>query len=323
MAQMKQSLESGYFLFSLDTEFAWGHYDYDDIRARLFSSDGSRERRKVARIIEILNEFEIVGTWAIVGHLWFERCADCEICPIRAWEGRYASAQQIIGTNHPLWYARDMIEGLLTSPKPQEIAFHGYTHTPYSEQTMSREEARIEISEGQRLAKLNGVNMTAMVFPRNRIGHLDLLHEAGFTCFRGAEVWPPAYYKPILGNFLRHFNHYVSVLSTPQVFLPRIDDSGLVDLPASRWLFGLNRRVDNALDNLGIGNLRVDSMIRGIRRAAEEKKIIHLWAHPYEFETDRDFDMLRRLSEVVAEEAQRNRMRSVGMSELADLVSPA
>ncbi|WP_020505891.1 polysaccharide deacetylase family protein [Lamprocystis purpurea] len=317
--KMKQSFDSGYFLFSLDTEFAWGHYDYDDIRARLFSPDGSRERRKVEKILKILNEFGIVGTWAIVGHMWFDRCMDCEVCPILEWRNRYSCADQIIGTDHPLWYARDMIEGLLNSPNPQEIGFHGYTHTPFSQGTMSTEAARIEINEGVRVAGLNGVKLTAMVFPRNRIGHLNLLREAGFTCFRGAEVWPRAYYRKIIGNFLRHFNHYVSVLSTPQVYLPSIDDSGLVNLPASRWLFGLNRRVDHALDSIGLSELRVNSMIRGIRRAAREKKVIHLYAHPYEFENEHDFDKLRRLAAAVAEEVALGHMRSVGMTEMANI----
>lgn len=99
-------MDSGYFLFSLDTELAWGHYDYDDLRAKLFSPDGSRERRKIERILAIFNEFEIVGTWAIVGHLWYERCVECEVCPVLEWRGRYASADQIIGTATPCGMGR-------------------------------------------------------------------------------------------------------------------------------------------------------------------------------------------------------------------------
>lgn len=314
-------MDSGYFLFSLDTELAWGHYDYDDLRARLFSPDGSRERRKIERILAIFNEFEIVGTWAIVGHLWYERCVECEVCPVLEWRGRYASADQIIGTAHPLWYGPDVVERIAASPTPQEIAFHGYTHTPFSEATMSAAQAQLEISEGVRLAAARGVQLRAMVFPRNRIGHLGLFKDAGFTTFRGAEVWPGPYRAPLLGKFLRRYNHYVSILTTPQVFEPSIDASGLVDLPASRWLFGLDARKDAALDNRGWGHVRTNSMIRGIRRAAGEKKVIHLWAHPYEFATEHAFDKLRRLAEAVAEERAAGRLRSVGMTELARLVA--
>lgn len=316
-------MDSGYFLFSLDTELAWGHYDYDDLRIRLFSPDGSRERVKIVRILDILNEFNITGTWAIVGHLWYERCVECAVCPVLEWKGRYASADQIIGTAHPLWYGPDIVDRIASSPTPQEIAFHGYTHTPFGEMTMSAAQAQIEISEGVRLAEARGHHLRAMIFPRNRIGHLDLFKAAGFTSFRGAEVWPATYRAPVLGKFLRRFNHYVSILTTPQVFEPAMDASGLVDLPASRWLFGLDARRDAALDSRGWGHIRTNSMIRGIRRAAEQKKVIHLWAHPYEFATEHAFDKLRRLAEAVAEERAAGRMRSVGMTELAQRVSGA
>lgn len=247
-------MDSGYFLFSLDTELAWGHYDYDDLRAKLFSPDGSRERRKIERILAIFNEFEIVGTWAIVGHLWYERCVECEVCPVLEWRGRYASADQIIGTAHPLWYGPDVVERIAASPTPQEIAFHGYTHTPFSEATMSAAQAQLEISEGVRLAAARGVQLRAMVFPRNRIGHLGLFKQAGFITFRGAEVWPRPYRAPLLGKFLRRYNYYVSILTTPQVFEPSIDASGLVDLPASRWLFGLDARTDRRAGQPRLGS---------------------------------------------------------------------
>src|SRR3990172_3955205 len=117
--------QTGYFLFSLDTELAWGYFDMDRLRSERFSSDGSRERRAIDRLLDILDEFNIVATWALVGHLFYEKCEKCDLCPILEWQGKYRSFEQIYETNAPLWYGADVVETLLARGGRHEIAFHG------------------------------------------------------------------------------------------------------------------------------------------------------------------------------------------------------
>jgi hypothetical protein len=57
--------ETGYFLFSLDTELATGHFDLDQDRGKKFSRDGTRERQSIYRLIDLFEEYNI-GT----GNRW-------------------------------------------------------------------------------------------------------------------------------------------------------------------------------------------------------------------------------------------------------------
>ena len=141
---------SGNFLFSLDTELAWGWFD--DYRPGRYSQDGVRERQIIARLLEILDEFQITATWALVGHLFYAKCEECTVCPVRAWQGKYTSYDQVYRTADRLWYADDLVQLLLTRGARHEIGCHGYTHRIFDEASLSAEEARIEIEEWRRVA---------------------------------------------------------------------------------------------------------------------------------------------------------------------------
>jgi hypothetical protein len=309
------SPQPGYFLLSFDTELAWGHYDC--FRPEMFSPDGSRERRAVDGILDLLDEFGIVGTWAFVGHLFYEACEGCEICPILDWKDQHRSFDFIYEKDHPLWYGADLLERVRSRAIAHEIAFHGYTHRIFDEKSMSREDANIEIQEWLRLARRHQIRPETVIFPRNRVGHLDLFSEAGFICYRGEEPMPGRYRWPIIGSVFRRLYYYLSVLSSPPIYTPRSEASGLVNLPSSRWIFGFNRRADTLLDALNLSTLRLRKIASGIHAAAREGKVIHVWAHPYEFRTEKDLDRLRYLLHHAAEEIAAGRMRTIGMADLS------
>ncbi len=313
-----ESAQPGNFLFSLDTELAWGWFD--DYRPGRYSEGGVRERQVIARLLEILDEFEITATWALVGHLFYAKCEECIVCPVRDWQGKYASYDQVYGTADRLWYADDLVQLLLCRGARHEIGCHGYTHRIFDERSLNAKEARVEIGEWQRVAARAGVRAASMVFPRNRAGHLPLFKDAGFTCYRGDELHPPDYYSlPLIGKAINLLDLRLQ-FRTPQVYNPRVDPFGLVNLPASRGFFQIDRRVDHALDSLGLGRLRIARIKRGVERAAREGKTVHIWAHPCEFRRESDLEKLRELFACVAEQVRQGRMRSVSMGQLADEV---
>jgi hypothetical protein len=61
-------------------------------------------------------------------------------------------------------------------------------------------------------------------------------------------------------------------------------------------------------------------MAKAVRRAAHERKVVHFWAHPWDFRTEQDFDKLKFLLDHVAQHVDSGTLRSVGMSELAEIV---
>lgn len=307
--------KTGYFLLSLDTELAWGYFDC--FRPQMFSAGGWRERRSVDLLLDVFDEFNITATWAVVGHLFHERYQAGDAYPSMDWNGRYPVFERLYKNSSPLLYGADIIDTLLTRGSRHEIAFHGYTHKVLSERAMSKEEARAEIVEWLRVSKRKNIVPRTVIFPRNKIGHLDLFNEYGFLCYRGEELMPKAYSLPLAGRVFRRLYHYLAALSTPLVYECKVDSSGLVNLPSSRWLFGLNRRVEWVLDSLNLHHFRIRQLIKGVEKAAVGKKIIHIWAHPHEFQTNKDIEKLRYLLGYVADEVSKGRMQSVGMAALA------
>lgn len=313
--------DKGYFIFSLDTELAWGYHDLDGPRTEIFSTDGTRERTAIDRVHQMLDEFNIVGTWALVGHLFYERCEMCEFCPVLEWQSKYESFNEIYDTHDPLWYGLDAIETLLTRHRNHEIAFHGYTHALFDESLMSNERARMEIDEWLRLGKRHDAVPTTVIFPRNRVGHLDQFRRAGFICYRGVEALPLWFRGKQLGKLIKHVDQVLALSPLPIYDRSEIErSSGMVNLQSSEHFFDFNRKLEMFLDAQNLHTLRLRRIKQGIQRAAREKKIVHIWAHPWEFRTKKDFEKLQYILTAVAEEIDSGRMQSVGMAELASMI---
>jgi peptidoglycan/xylan/chitin deacetylase (PgdA/CDA1 family) len=309
--------QPGYFLFSLDTELGWGFFDLDQPRSRILSPGGLRERKMFERLLDVFDEFGIVATWAIVGHLFYKRCEECEICPILKWQGKYHSFDEIYKTNNSLWYGADIVDSLLSRKTPHEIGFHGYTHQLFDENAMSAEDAQLEIHEWLRVTNRVSITPRTVIFPRNVIGHLTAFQEAGFVCYRGKEIQTNIYQLQMVGKLIKHLDQIVS-LSTPYIYkLSDCEMNGLVNLRSSQDFFGFNRQLELFLDSIHLSNIRLRRMINAVRKAASEKKVVHICSHPWEFRTEKDIDKLRHLLHVVSDEIGKGRLKSVGMADLA------
>lgn len=304
---------TGYFLFSLDTELAWGHFDCFD--KKLFSSDGKRERKYLHSLIDALNEYDITATWALVGLLFKQ---NKNSYPVR-WKGMYAYFERLYDSGSRLLHGSDIIEILLDRGRRHEIAFHGMTHSLFDESTMNEESARAEIVEWLRLAGEKQIRAKAVVFPRNKIGFLDIFKQFGFVCYRGETPLRRVFLLPsLVGSLLRRFYYSLSLLIPPPVYVPTVHQSGMVNLPSSYWLSGLNRKAERVLDSMHLQKMKIMSLVNGVRKAGAEKKVIHVWAHPYEFQTEEDIQKLRYLFSSVAQEVREGRLISIGMSGLAE-----
>ena len=314
--------QPGYFVLSLDTELAFGHFDRDAQWPRLFSPDGSRERAAIQRLLELCEAFGVRATWAVVGHLFHAGCEHCPECPIEAWQGRYSSYAQIYERDHPLWYGADVLQWLLAHRDRLEIGFHGYTHRPFT--ALSAAEAAQEARLWQAVAARHGIEPGAVVFPRNAVAHLAVLRQFGFRSFRSADAVRPRGWRSTLGAPLKLLSQMAGwpPPETHAVATIGLRD-GLVELPPSAYLFDIRRSVECLLDGLGLQRLRLRGIVAGIRQAAATGRVIHLWAHPWEFRTEADFDKLAHVLAAFAEQRMAGRMRSVTMSELAALSTGA
>jgi hypothetical protein len=310
--------DTAYFLFSLDTELATGYFDEDAARHRLFSEDGLEERRRIARVLALCEQYDIHATWAVVGHLFFNRCEYCPDCPISHWQGKYASYDEAYGTDHPLWYGDDVVRLIQQSTVEQEIAFHGHTHEPFD--SISAAAAMLEISEWKRLAQRFGIDAVSIVFPRDRAGHLSLLSQHGFSNYRADVVEPLLIRNRYFGRYVKTLDHIIGFSTAPTYSLQEIDDDGLLRLSASQHLFGFNHGVDSILDRLGLSTLRLRRINRGIKRAVGRKHMFHLWAHPWEFRTKDDLYKLEHIFQTVRRFTETGQMQSVTMAEMDAII---
>ena len=308
---------TGRFLLSLDTELSWGYYDLDGARRKKFSPDGSRERRSILRILEMLDLFGIPATWAVVGHLFYSHCEECAICPVRGWRGKFQSYHEIFGTDDRRWYGADIIPQLVSRPTRHEIAFHGYTHTPFDDAEMTLEDAEQDVQEWNRIAQRWGIRPLSAVFPRNRARYLALFRQHGFICFRGEELPPNGKGPHLLRKALNRLDH-IFQWRVPQSYDALVDPSGLINLPASRWIFHTGRNALILMDVLRLRGWHRKRLLEGIRRAAEDGKIIHLWAHPCEIQTESDWETFTQVLACAALEIRRGRLAPATMAGLAE-----
>jgi hypothetical protein len=304
-----------YFIFSLDTELAWGYFDC--FQPTMFSTDGQRERRSIRRLLDIFAEYQITATWAVVGYLFQDRFKETVFSSILKNNNISPDFEKLYKNSSPLLYGADVIHEIVTNRLKHEIAFHGYTHRIFDESLMAPSEAKFEIEKWLQAAHHLKVNPESVVFPRNQIGHLELFKKNRFICYRGVELMPAVYSYPLIGRLFRYLYDLISALSEPVVYDAIIDSTGLVNLPSSRWLFGFSRRLDKILDSMHLSKLRFKRILAGIKRAIDEKKIIHLWAHPYEFQTMADFKKLRYLLSFVSQEVNSGRLTCISMGKLA------
>jgi len=310
----------GYFLFSLDTELATGHFDKDVKRHRVFSQDGIRERERVEKVLRLCEKFDIHATWAVVGHLFFSGCEYCENCPLALWKGKYASYDEVYGTENPLWYGHDVIQTIQNCKVKQEIGFHGHSHMVFSEDKMKVDQAELEIAEWKRLATRYGIVGKSVVFPRDKIGHLTQLSAAGFENFREDIKLPLLIRNKYFGRYLKTIDHILGITTAPSYPVRCDIEEGMVRFTTSQELFAFNRSVDRVLDKFGLPLLRIHRTLRGVRQAAKKGEVFHVWAHPWEFETDGDIIKLEAIFSEVSRAREQGLMQSLTLDNMAKLL---
>lgn len=303
-----------YFIFSLDTELAWGHFDC--FRSNMFSHDGSRERYAIKRLLALFREYEIEATWCVVGQLLHQDSNDHY--PY-FWRGKYPEFEALYDAKHPLLFGPDVIETLLNE-RQHEIGFHGYTHRPFSARFMEQADAQWEIEQWLEVASSWDITPSTVIFPRNKVAYLELFKTYNFTTYRGEEVQPLSHHLPIIGRGFRRFNEELALVIPPMSFSVEEDTIGLVNIPSSRWLFGFNHTLDRMLNSAGLTLLRVYQIIEGIKQAVRNGQVVHIWAHPYEFRTDADFEKLEFILQYVRKAVKTGKMQSITMKNLAEAI---
>lgn len=300
---MLSMFDRGIFTISLDFELAWGSFDsghdrvWLDYSRRRGESPYAHSRMLVERLLELFERYGIPVTWAVVGHLYLEKCEGHEDMPNTA---RYAADPKSDARRDPLWYARDLVEKVVAARPRHDVGSHSFSHQMFS--SCTRDMAEAELARCVELAGAMGLQLRSFVFPRNQPGHLDLLPRYGFTAVRAGT---PLWFQRLPGGVARKAAHVLdAVLALPPgVGLPRRVLPGLWEIPASMFL--------NSMEGPRrwlVPAARVLKARRGLERAAGTRSIFHLMSHPVNFYVRSDV-MFRTLDGILAEAA---RLRDAG-----------
>jgi peptidoglycan/xylan/chitin deacetylase (PgdA/CDA1 family) len=308
---------TGVFAITFDTELIWGSFDH--VSPRDFNKRYPEIRRTIRSILELLERYEIVATWAVVGHLFLDSCqrdhgglAHPELVrPRQSWRAGdwYALDPCTDRRRDPLWYGDDVLDELLAARPAQDIGCHSFGHALYGDPAMTPEAARSDVEACVALAAARGITLRSFVFPRNREGHHEVLRDAGFRAYRGAD---PAWHAGIQGRVgrLAHLLDQVAGVAPP-VSRPYERLPGLWNVPGSTLFMehtGLRRIVSR--------RARLRKVRLGLRRAAELNSVFHLWTHPFNLASDRRY-MISTLDAILREAAEARRQGRVVIEPMA------
>jgi peptidoglycan/xylan/chitin deacetylase (PgdA/CDA1 family) len=249
-----------------------------------------RSRKNVKKLLELSEEFQIPFTWGIVGHLFLSSCArgenglphpDMPRPALDVNKDWYSNDPCTNIFDDPLWYGTDIIKQILESKVEHEIACHSFSHIDFSK--CSRKVALVEVRKCKEVMKDFGIEPKSFIFPKNKIGHLDILEQEGFKVFR---FKPKPYLKCLLKYPLKELSFLAREVLFPVIGSP-INFKNLVGVPSS-LLF-------QSPHNYDILRLQL-AVKRGINLSIKERKIFHITMHDY-LETDY---LLQELSKILS-----------------------
>lgn len=312
------------FTLSLDKELIWGSFDHTSDRD--FARTYPDLRGTVDRLLATLDEYDVASTWAVVGHLFLDRCergadgrAHPEIVrPQHRWYAHDWLDRDPCTDRHrdPMWYGDDVLEAIASARAGHEIGSHSFTHMVFGDPGCSTEAARSDLDACVAAAKARGIALRSFVFPRNVEGHHALLAERGFVAYRGED---PTWYRAAPGSLRRAIHLADQALAIePPVSVPTETLPGLWNIPGSMLLLhraGVRRFI--AVD------ATIEKARRGLRRAMREDAVFHLWFHPFNLAVHSDamFAALRGILAEVRALRDRGRLEVRTMGAIADAMS--
>jgi hypothetical protein len=317
----------GRFVISFDFELFWGVRDSTTLARYGRNILGVRDA--VPRLLDLFEQYGVRSTWGTVGFLFFDdkeellaqlpdirpRYVDPRLSP-------YAAISEI-GQNErsdPYHFGLSLVRRIMSCPG-QEIGTHTFSHYYCLEPGQDESAFRADLDAAKRAALRLGVTLRSITFPRHQINYLRTCREVGLVAFRGqprAWMHDPNRRKMPARRALRLADAYLN-LSGHNARRAARQKSGMIDVPASRFLRPFAPRL-SALEGL-----RFRRIASGMREAACEGAIYHLWWHPHNFgvHLEDNFAMLRTILDTFRELALGHGMQANTMAEIADLVGGA
>lgn len=294
----------GTFMLWLEVELAWGLVHRKKIDLSVVKCVSINARKALDALINLLEEYRIPVTWTIVGHLLLGSCtnegrnklphADMPR-PTYSWlKGdwyRYDPCTDV--TRDPAWYGKDIMDKIMNYMEESEVAHeigcHSFSHQQFGDPGCGKDVARAEIKKCMSIMKdVYSVVPKVFAFPRDYVGHIDILKEFGFIGFRDTppKLYPCLRLERTISNMIRTYSslflQFLSfyMLFPPHVVTPKKKSNGLWAVP------GCLAYSKKPLIPLRLVTFKA---LQGINKSMHEGKIFSMYTHLRNFGEDENF----------------------------------
>jgi peptidoglycan/xylan/chitin deacetylase (PgdA/CDA1 family) len=286
-------------------------------------------RNVVEDILQLFRENDIHATWATVGFLFAQNRQELEsYLPRKRPDYKSVSLNNYkvsVGESEkddPVHFAASLVLKILETPG-QELASHTFSHYYCMELGQTKETFREDLLAAQTIAHDKyGLSLRSLVFPRNQVNeeYIPIIVEQGFEVYRGNPrcfLYNPVcnrWYNSFVMRFFRLIDSYWNFTGHHTLSWFELAGSYPINVRASRFLrpYMSQLRI--------IDRMRLRRVIDGMRYAAKQKEIFHLWWHPHNFGTNCR-ENLAALEEILEEFYTLRKtysMRSLNMLEVAN-----
>lgn len=265
-------MDTGVFTLSLDCEGLWGVADH--LGASTASINQNSLSEVYTYIEDVLSHHSIKATYAFTtlftqdeaDILKYKDIIKSYINEQDEWYKYIYSALQNESLNG--WLGRELY--LQAKQNGHEIAWHGFTHHPLGQNT-KKNIVEFEIAESIKIFKKESLSVNSIVFPRNDVGHLQLLNNSGFNVYRSG----------VIEQSRLHSNKYYRVLDELNILKPsqkfkQSKNNPMISLPAGyflNWPNGPRRLIPSE-----VTYKRWDHILRSASRKSAQA---HMWFHPH------------------------------------------
>lgn len=300
-------MKNGHFVISLDFELHWGLFDLLSVQE--YQENLVNVNIVVDRLLDLCKKYDVKLTFATVGFLFAKNRKELikyspSLKPTYKKEelNPYALFNEIGNSekDDPYHFGHSILKKIQSS-KAHEIGTHTFSHYYCNEAGQTIEQFTDDIKSAINIANNYGIATTSIVFPRNMVNPdaLDSCEELGISSYRGTEkayiyrIDPKKkHYDWLLVRGLRLLDSYVNITGNNIYDIVSINKtSNIINLPSSAFL----RPYSNSLKSFE--KLKLRRIKNGMRRAAKQNKLYHLWWHPHNFgaNIDENFNNLEKI----------------------------
>ena len=270
------------FILSFDCEGKWGMAD-DPAMASKNPIGYNSLVKAYSRIFEILENYEVPATFALVGLFagGYEEYVESrnlllESKPHNSW--LQIPEQSFSAGITDGWFYPELVENI-RSKGMHEIASHSYSHLPLHNIDVTKNSFTTELNLVQQWSVNNSIEIDTFIFPRNQIQYQDALNDLGYLGYRQCDLQNAAY-----ANRIKILQDECNIRKKSDAHSTLVEPVAIPPGTFLNWRNGPRRAIPKQLTLKRWSNV--------LRHAAATGGVAHLWLHPHNLITAKGQDHL-------------------------------